>query len=67
MALDMQTKLANHAPVHDYHLVDFKAGVSHGGFASLEAARAVARALGLPSWEIFHGNKRVEHHDPEVP
>lgn len=63
----MHRKSAHHASIHEYHLVDFKAGVSHGGFASLEAARAIARELELPSWEIFHGNKRVEHHDPEVP
>lgn len=54
-------------PIHDYHLVDFRAGISHGGFASLEAARVTARELGLPSWEIFHANKRVEHHDPDAP
>jgi hypothetical protein len=65
--LGMRAKSSHREPSHDYHLIDFRAGVSHGGYFSLEAARAVARELGLPSWEIFHGNRRVEHHDPEAP
>jgi hypothetical protein len=63
----MPDKSSEQEPLHEYHLLDFKKGVSHGGFASLEAARAVARELGLASWQIFHGDTRVEHHDPEVP
>jgi len=48
----------------DYHLLDVGTGVSYGGFASLEAARIAARERGLSSWQIFHGNERVEQHDP---
>ena len=55
------------APIHEYHLLDLGTGVSHGGFASLEAARITAREHGLASWQIFHGDTRVEHHDPTVP
>jgi hypothetical protein len=39
-------------------------GASHGGFASLTGARQHARENGLPAWDIFHGNVRVEYHDP---
>jgi len=39
-------------------------GVSHGGFGTLSAARQCAREKGLPAWDIFHGNVRVEYHDP---
>jgi len=51
----------------EYHLVDLGTGVSYGGFESLEAARIIARERGLASWQIFHGNARIEHHDPTVP
>jgi hypothetical protein len=48
----------------EYHLIDLTDGLSHGGFASLEVAREYARQEGMLAWEIFHGNVRVEHHDP---
>jgi hypothetical protein len=51
----------------EYHLIDLGTGISYGGFESLEAARIIARERALKSWQIFRGNKRVEHHDPEVP
>ena len=53
------------SPRREYHLLDLGTGVSYGGFISLEAARVIAREHGLRSWQIFLGNKRVEHHDPE--
>jgi hypothetical protein len=53
--------------IDEYHLIDLRTGVSHGGFVSLEAARFVAREHGLRAWQIFHGNRRVEHHDPDGP
>ena len=49
----------------EYHLLDIVTGESHGGFVSLEAARLEARELGLAAWDIFHGNLRVERHDPD--
>jgi len=49
----------------EYHLVDIVSGESHGGFVSLEAARISAREAGLLAWQIFHGNDRVENHDPD--
>jgi hypothetical protein len=48
----------------EYHLIDLTTGASHGGFASLTGARQHARENGLPAWDIFHGNVRVEYHDP---
>jgi len=60
----MTKQTSKHQPVSDYHLVDLATGISYGGFESLEAARVVAREQRLNSWQIFHGNKRVEHHDP---
>jgi hypothetical protein len=48
----------------EYHLIDITVGESHGGFVSLEAARLEARELRLAAWEVFHGNLRVERHDP---
>jgi hypothetical protein len=39
-------------------------GVSHGGFETLVAAQQSAREKGLSAWDIFHGNVRVEYHDP---
>ena len=48
----------------EYHLIDLATGESHGGFISLEAARMAAREAGLSAWQIFLGNKRLEHHDP---
>jgi hypothetical protein len=48
----------------EYHLIDLAYGVSHGGFRSLEAARQYAREEDLIAWDIFHGNARVEYHDP---
>ena len=49
----------------EYHLIDIVTGESHGEFISLEAARTGAREADLRSWQIFHGNDRVEHHDPD--
>ena len=53
-------------PVHasEYHLINLATGVSHGGVGTLSAARQCAREKGLPAWDIFHGNVRVEYHDP---
>lgn len=56
--------MSKREPIPDYHLVDLGTGISYGGFASLEAARVIARERGLTSWQIFHKNRRVEHHDP---
>ena len=50
--------------VSEYHLIDLMTGVSHGGFDTLTGARQSAREKGLPAWDIFHGNLRVEYHDP---
>jgi hypothetical protein len=47
----------------EYHLIDL-VGISHGGFVSLAGARQFARQEGLSGWDIFHGNDRVEYHDP---
>ena len=33
-------------------------------FESLAGARQFARQEGLPAWDIFHGNDRIEYHDP---
>ena len=35
-------------------------GVSHGGVDTLAEARQSDREKGLPAWDIFHGNLRVE-------
>jgi hypothetical protein len=48
----------------EYHLIDLTVGISHGGFATLSGARQFAREEGLPAWDIFHGNDRIEYHDP---
>jgi hypothetical protein len=48
----------------EYHLIDLFAGVSEGGFETLTGARQSAREKGLSAWDIFHGNVRVEYHDP---
>jgi hypothetical protein len=48
----------------EYHLIDLNTGVSHGGFETLFGARQCAREKTLPAWDIFHGNLRVEYHDP---
>ena len=50
----------------EYHLIDLAYGVSHGGFRSLEAARQHAREEELMAWDIFHGNARMEYHDPRA-
>ena len=52
------------AKASEYHLIDLVAGVSHGGFETLAEARQGAREKGLSAWDIFHGNVRVEYHDP---
>jgi hypothetical protein len=62
----MVIQMSNNTPSREYHLLDLGTGVSYGGFISLEAARVIARERGLTSWQIFRGNKRVEHHDPEA-
>jgi hypothetical protein len=49
---------------HEYHLIDL-VGISHGGFVSLAGARQFARQEGLSAWDIFHGNVRIEYHDPD--
>jgi hypothetical protein len=48
----------------EYHLIDLTTGVSHGGFETLTGARQSSREKGLSAWDIFHGNVRVEYHDP---
>ena len=50
----------------EYHLIDLATGLSHGGFRSLEAARAYARGEALVAWDIFHGNVHIERHDPRT-
>jgi hypothetical protein len=49
---------------HEYHLIDLAVGLSQGGFETLAGARQFAREEGLRAWDIFHGNARVEYHDP---
>jgi len=49
----------------EYHLIDLCAGVSQGGFETLTGARQSAREKGLSARDIFHGNVRVEYHDPQ--
>ena len=49
----------------EYHLIDILTGESHGGFVSLYGAREGAHEAILLAWQIFHGNNRVEHHDPD--
>ena len=48
----------------EYHLIDLATGVSHGGFDTPAGARQSAREEGLSAWDIFHGDVRVEYHDP---
>ena len=48
----------------EYHLIDLFAGVSQGGFETLSGARQSAREKRLSAWDIFHGNVRVEYHEP---
>ena len=48
----------------EYHLINLATGASHGGFKTLSGARQCAREKGLPAWDIFNGNVRVEYHDP---
>src|SRR3954467_15346533 len=48
----------------EYHLIDLAVGVSHGGFETLAGVRQYAREEGLPAWDIFHGDERIEYHDP---
>ena len=55
------------ARASEYHLINLATGVSHGGFETLAGARQSAREKGLPAWDIFHGNVRVEYHDPRDP
>jgi hypothetical protein len=50
--------------ISEYHLIDLATGVSHGGFEALSGARQFAHEKRLPAWDIFHGNLRVEYHDP---
>jgi hypothetical protein len=55
------------AKASEYHLIDLSTGVSHGGFETLTGARQCAREKGLVAWDIFHGDVRVEYHDPHDP
>ena len=48
----------------EHHLIDLAIGFSHGGFETLTGARQRAREKDLAAWDIFHGNVRVEYHDP---
>jgi hypothetical protein len=48
----------------EYHLIDLSTRVSHGGFETLTGARQYAGEKSLLAWDIFHGNVRVEYHDP---
>ena len=52
------------ARASEYHLIGLATGVSHGGFETLTGARQYAGEKSLPAWDIFHGNVRVEYHDP---
>ena len=52
------------ARASEYHLIDLATGVSHGGFETLTGARQYAGEKSLLAWDIFHGNVRVEYHDP---
>ena len=52
------------ARASEYHLINLATGISHGGFETLAGARQAAREKDLPAWDIFHGNVRVEYHDP---
>jgi hypothetical protein len=47
----------------EYHLIDLAVGISHGGFETLAGGSQFARQEGLPAWDIFHGNDRIEYHD----
>ncbi len=53
------------ATTEEYHLIDIVTGESHGGFVSLYGAREAANAEILRAWQIFRGNNRIEHHDPD--
>jgi hypothetical protein len=48
----------------EYHLTNL-VGTSHGGFETLAGPRHFARQETLPAWDIFHGNDRIEYHDPD--
>jgi hypothetical protein len=48
----------------EYHPIDL-VGTSHGGFQTLAGARQFAREERLRAWDIFHGNDRIEYHDPD--
>ena len=52
------------ARASEYHLIDLATGVSHGGFETLTGARQYAAEKSLLAWDTFHGNVRVEYHDP---
>lgn len=52
------------ARASEYHLIDLATGVSHGGFETLTGARQYAGDKSLLAWDIFHGNVRVEYHEP---
>lgn len=51
-------------PPTEYHVIELYSGISHGGFADLLAARTYAHDQNLAGWDIFHGNNRIEQHDP---
>ncbi len=56
----------NCAPA-EYQLIDVCQALSLGGFDTLDDARAAARLEGLEAWEIWHGNRRIEQHEPMAP
>jgi hypothetical protein len=57
-------KFSPPAKASEYHLIDLATGVSHGGFETLTGARQYAAEKSLLAWDTFHGNVRVEYHDP---
>jgi hypothetical protein len=48
----------------EYHLISLDDGVSYGGFISPKGARLCAYAEKIRAWQIWHGNRRIETHDP---
>lgn len=49
----------------EYHLVDIVTAESYGGFHIARGRSGRCSRGGLFAGQIFHGNARVEHHDPE--
>lgn len=48
----------------EYHLIDLNLRCFARRVETLLGARQCAREKTLPAWDIFHGNLRVEYHDP---